>query len=280
MRYKTWMNQFNGGLGFLNKTFVLNGTPRTLIGIMPPRFGWYEADVMFPDKPVRGARSVGPGFAVGYWFLLGHLAPGVTQQQAEADLAVVAGRLAKEYPKDYPAHFSLQVASLLDEVTGKFRSTLLTVMAAVALLLLIGCGNVANLMLARATGRDKEFAVRAVLGAGRLRLVRQLLVESLILAMAGAALGILLAWGGLKSIVAAMPGVTIPAEDGIELNGTVLVFTLCVAVLTALIFGLVPALQVGRRDLNESLPDSGKGLSGGTQHSRLRDAVWALEGAL
>jgi putative ABC transport system permease protein len=280
MRYKTWMNQFNGDLGVLNKTFVLNGMPRTLIGIMPPRFGWYEADVMFPDKPVRGARSVGPGFAVGYWFLLGHLAPGVTQQQAEADLAVVAGRLAKEYPKDYPAHFSVQVASLLDEVTGKFRSTLLTVMAAVALLLLIGCGNVANLMLARATGRDKEFAVRAVLGAGRLRLVRQLLVESLILAMAGAALGILLAWGGLKSIVAAMPGDTIPTEAVIELNGTVLVFTLCVAVLTALIFGLVPALQVGRRDLNLSLRDSGKGLSGGTKHSRLRDAVVVLEVAL
>jgi putative ABC transport system permease protein len=280
MRYKTWMNQFNGDRGVLNKTFVLNGTPRTLIGIMPPRFGWYEADVMFPDKPVRGARSVGPGFAVGYWFLLGHLKPGVTQQQAEADLAVVAGRLAKVYPKDYPAHFSVQVASLLDEVTGKFRSTLLTVMAAVALLLLIGCGNVANLMLARATARDKEFAVRAVLGAGRLRLVRQLLVESLILAMAGAALGILVAWGGLKSIVAAMPGDTIPTEAVIELNGTVLVFTLCVAVLTALIFGLVPALQVGRRDLNEPLRDSGKGLSGGTKHSRLRDAVVVLEVAL
>ena len=174
----------------------------------------------------------------------------------------------------------MQLASLLDEVTGKFRSTLLTVMAAVALLLLIGCGNVANLMLARATGREKEFAVRAVLGAGRLRLVRQLLVESLILAMGGAALGTLLAWGGLKSIVAAMPGDTIPTEAVIELNGTVLVFTLCVAVLTALIFGLAPALQVGRHDLNESLRDSGKGLGGGTKHSRLRDAVVVLEVAL
>lgn len=179
MRYKTWINQFNGDLGVLNETFVLNGASRTLIGIMPPRFGWYEADVMIPDKPVRGARSVGPGFQLGYWFLLGHLKPGVTPQEAQADLTVIADRLAKEYPKDYPKHFSVQLASLLDEVTGKFRSTLLTVMAAVALLLLIGCGNVANLMLARATGREKEFAVRAVLGAGRLRLVRQLMVEKL-----------------------------------------------------------------------------------------------------
>ena len=280
MRYKTWINQFNGDLRVLNETFVLNGASRTLIGIMPPRFGWYEADVMIPDKPVRGARSVGPGFQLGYWFLLGHLKPGVTPQEAQADLTVIADRLAKEYPKDYPKHFSVQLASLLDEVTGKFRSTLLTVMAAVALLLLIGCGNVANLMLARATGREKEFAVRAVLGAGRLRLVRQLLVESLVLATGGAALGTLLAWGGLKSIVAAIPGDTIPAEAVIELNGTVLVFTLCVAVLTALIFGLAPALLVGRRDLNEPLRDSGKGLAGGTKHSRLRDAVVVLEVAL
>ena len=280
MRYKTWINQFNGDLGVLNKTFVLNGTPRTLIGIMPPRFGWYEADVMMPDKPLRGARSVGPGFSVGYWFLLGHLKPGVTRQEAQADLTVIAERLAKENPKDYPAHFTVQLASLLDEVAGKFRSTLLTVMAAVALLLLIGCGNVANLMLARATGREKEFAIRAVLGAGRLQIVRQLLVESVILAMGGAALGTLLAWGGLKSIVDAMPGDTIPTEAVIELNGTVLVFTLCVAVLTALIFGLAPALQVGRRDLNEPLRDSGKGLGGGTKHSRLRDAVVVLEVAL
>ncbi len=280
MRYKTWMSQFHSDPGVLNKTFVLNGTPRTLIGIMPPRFGWYEADVMIPDKPVRGARSVGPGFSVGYWFLLGHLRPGVTQEEAQVDLTVIAERLSKAYPKEYPTHFSVQVASLLEEVTGRFRATLLTVMAAVALLLLIGCGNVANLMLARATGREKEFAVRAVLGAGRLRLVRQLLVESLILAMGGAALGTLMAWGGLKSIVAAMPGDTIPVEAVIELNGTVLVFTLCVAVLTAVIFGLFPALQVGRRNLNEPLRDSGKGLGGGTKHSRLRDAVVVLEVAL
>ncbi len=280
LRYKAWVNLFNGDLGVLNKTFVLNGKPRTLIGIMPPRFGWYEADVMIPDTPIRGQRAGGPGSPIGYWFLLGHLKPGVTKKEAQADLTVIAERMAKAYPKDYPKRFSLEVASLLDEVTGQFRATLLTVMAAVGLLLLIGCGNVANLMLARATGREKEFAVRAVLGAGRLRLARQLLVESLILAMGGAGLGTLMAWGGLKSIVAAMPPDTIPAESVIELNGTVLAFTLGVAVLTAVMFGSVPALQVGRRDLNEPLRDGGKGLGGGTQHSRLRNAVVVLEVAL
>jgi putative ABC transport system permease protein len=124
MRYKAWMSQFDSDLGALNKTFVLNGTPRTLIGVMPPRFAWYEADVMIPGKPTRGTTTAGPGFPVGRWFLLGHLKPGITPQEAQADLTVIAQRLAKVYPKEYPAHFSVQVASLVDEVTGRFRATL------------------------------------------------------------------------------------------------------------------------------------------------------------
>src|SRR5438128_4785580 len=146
-----------------------------------------------------------------------------------------------------------------------------TILAAVGLLLLIGCGNVANLMLARATSREKEFALRAVLGAGRRRLVRLLLVESLVLAIGGAALGVLIAWGGLKLIVAAMPQNLIPAESVIELNAPVMVFTLVVAVLTALIFGLAPALRAARRDLNDPLLDRGKGVIGGLRTGRMLD---------
>src|SRR5438132_14272380 len=138
-----------------------------------------------------------------------------------------------------------------------------TILAAVGLLLLIGCGNVANLMLARATSREKEFAIRSALGANRWRLIRQLLVESLILATGGAALGTLLAWGGLMSLVALIPQNVIPAEAVIRLNTPVLAFTLGVAMLTALVFGLVPALEAARKDLNEPLQDSGKGISGG-----------------
>ena len=163
MRYKTWVSRFNGDLGILNKTLVLNGIPRTLIGIMPPRFAWYEADVLFPTTPKPGAQT-----ASGYsksWFLLGHLKPGVTVKQAEADLAIIASREAKISPQDYPTRFTVQVRSLTDNVTGRFQSMLLTALAGVALLLLIGCGNVANLMLARATGRKKEFALRR--GSGR-----------------------------------------------------------------------------------------------------------------
>ena len=153
-------------------------------------------------------------------------------------------------------------------------------LAAVGLLLLIGCGNVANLLLARATTREKEFAIRSALGANRWRLIRQLLVESLILAMGGAAVGTLLAWGGLKSLVALMPQDIIPAESEIRLNLPVLGFTLGVAMMTALVFGLVPALKAARKDLNEPLRDSGKGVSGGFRHGRLRDALVVLEVAL
>jgi predicted permease len=279
MRYKTWVNQFSADPGVLNKTFVLNGTPRTLIGIMPPRFAWGDADMWIPEKPSRGEAKGLEGFP-RYWFLLGHLKPGVTERDAQADFTVLANRLAQVYPKEYPKHFTVEIQSLTNLVVGQFRTTLYIVLAAVGLLLLIGCGNVANLLLARATGREKEFAIRAALGAGRWRLVRQLLIESLILALGGALFGALIAWGGLKSLVAAMPQDIIPAESVIRLNSPVLVFTLCVAGLTALIFGLVPALQAARRDLNDPLRDSGKGTSGGFRHGRLRDAVVVLEVAL
>ena len=202
MRHKTWMEHFGGDLSILNTTLMLNGTPRTLVGIMPPRFGWYRADVLIPEK--LKADTNGP------WFLLGRLKPGVSIEQAAADLTVIAHRLAKVHPEQYPRQFSVHVGWLGDSVVERISATLLTVLAAVGLLLLIACSNVANLMLARATVREKEFALRTVLGAGRTRIVRLLIVESLVLAMAGAALGIFLAWGGLKALVAALPPRVIP----------------------------------------------------------------------
>jgi len=251
------------------------------VGIMPPRFAWGDADVWIPDKPNRTAVNTAyAGAFPRFWFFLGHLKPGVSVQQAEADLTVVAKRLATVYPKDYPKHFTVEVQSLTDLVVGQFRTTLYIVLAAVGLLLLIGCGNVANLLLARATTREKEFAIRSALGAGRWRLVSQLLVESLILALGGAVLGTLLAWGGLKFLVALMPQNIIPAEAAIRLNVPVLLFTLGIAVLTAILFGLAPALRVARKDLNEPLRDSGKGQSGGSRHGRFRNAVVVLEVAL
>jgi putative ABC transport system permease protein len=278
LRYKTWVKNFGADPAIVNKTFVMNGVARTLIGIMPPRFGWGDADMWIPMKPSRAAASkVIAGAFQQHWFFLGHLKPGVSVKEAESDMTVVAKRLAAVYPTEFPKHFTVHIESLTNLVVGQFKTTLFIVLAAVGLLLLIGCGNVANLLLARATTREKEFAIRSALGANRWRLIRQLLVESLLLAAGGAAMGTLLAWGGLKSLVALMPQNIIPAEAVIRLNTPVLGFTLGVAVLTALVFGLVPALKAARKDLNDPLRDSGKGISGGFRHGRLRDAVVVLE---
>jgi putative ABC transport system permease protein len=279
MRYKTWKSRFNSDPAVLNKIFVLNGTARTLVGIMPPRFGWYDADLWIPKIPHPG---ITPAFAglPERWFVLARLKPGVSMAQAGADLTAVANRLAKLRPQDYPAHFQVFVEQMGHSVAGHFQSTLYTILVAVGSLLLIGCVNVANLMLARATARGKEFALRAVLGAGRARLVRLLLVESLVLAIGGAVLGIVIAWGGLKLIVVTMPVDLIPAESVIALNPQVLAFTLVLAVLTPLIFGLAPALQAARRDLNDPLRDMGRGVIGGFRTARMRDAAVVMEVAV
>jgi putative ABC transport system permease protein len=277
LRYKTWVSRFSSDPSILNKTFTLNGEARTLVGIMPPRFAWGDADMWIPQTPVRGETSNGfPRF----WFMLGRLKAGVTKDQGAADFAVLAKQQATLHPADYPTHFSVQLSSLADGVVGQFRATLFIVLAAVGLLLLIGCGNVANLLLARATTREKEFAVRAALGAGRRRLIQQLLVESMLLAIGGALLGSLLAWAGLKGLIAIIPPNIVPAESVIRMNGRVLLFTLAVSMLTALIFGLAPALQASRRNLNDSLRDSSKGTSGGSSHANIRNAVIVFEVAL
>src|SRR3989454_4756742 len=277
LRYKTWVKHFGADPQIVNKTFVLNGTARTLIGIMPPRFGWGDADMWIPAKPSKAVtNSAYAGAFPKFWFLLGHLKPGVSMKEAEADLTVVAKRLANVYSKDYPKHFTVQIESLTNLVVGRFKTTLYIVLAAVGLLLLIGCGNVANLLLARATTREKEFAIRSALGANRWRLIRQLLVESLILAIGGAAVGTLLAWGGLKSLVALMPQDIIPAEAVIRLNTPVLLLALGEGVLTALVFGLIPAFKAAGEDGDEPLRGSRKGISGGFRHGKLRNAVVVL----
>jgi putative ABC transport system permease protein len=279
MRYKTWVSRFDADPKILNHVFDLNGTPRTLVGIMPPRFALGGADLWIPDPMDQSTQAMDRQFPA-YWQLIGRLKSGVSVRQAEAELTLLAQKVSKAYPADYPKHFTVHVISLTQATVGDFRETLFIILAAVGVLLLIACGNVASLLLARATTREKEFAIRSALGASRLRLVRQLLIESLLLASAGAVLGCLMASVGLNALIAVIPQDILPEEAVITMNAPVLLFALGVAIFTAFVFGLAPALQISRRDLNDPLRDSGKGVNDGSRRLNLRNAVVALEVAL
>ncbi|HLK68647.1 MAG TPA: ABC transporter permease [Bryobacteraceae bacterium] len=279
LRYKVWVSRFNADPGILGRTFILNGVSRTLVGIMPQRFGWGDADLWIPTSLNR-ADEVAAGQFPNYFWMLGHLRPGVTLRQAQADIDLIAHRLAPVYPKEYPKQFTIHIQTLADTVVGQFRVMLFIVMGAVSMLLLIACANVANLLLARATAREKEIAIRAAIGAGRWRIVRQLLTESLLLGVCGAAFGCLLAWGGIKGLIAIVPAQIIPAEAYIHINISVLLFALVTGLVTALVFGTVPAVQLTRQDLNEVLRDTGKGVSGGFRHRGLRNGLIVGEVAL
>ena len=276
MAYKMWLKHHNLDPSVLGRTYVLNGVPTTLVGIMPPRFTKQAADLWRPLALDRGD----PEVSRRYFMFQARLKPGVTLQQATADIDVIAHRLAQEYPKNYPKQFTVQVIRWVDNVVGQFRTTLYTLAAAVALLLLIACSNVANMLLARAAAREKEMAIRVSLGATRSRVIQQLLVESLLLAAGGAIVGCAFAYAGLKGLVLLIPDGLIPREAVIQLNRPVLLFSVAVALVTALLFGLVPAVQTAKRDMVEPLKDSGKGVSGGFRSGKLRNTLVIVEVAL
>jgi putative ABC transport system permease protein len=276
MSHKTWAGRFAGDPGIVGGTFVLNGTPTTLVGIMPPRFTKMAAEIY---KPVVLDRA-NPEQSQRYFRFQASLKPGVSMQQAESEVTVVAQRLAKIYPREYPDKFTVKIVDWVDSTVGQFKTTLYTLAAAVGLLLLIACSNVANMLLTRGTAREREMAVRASLGASRRRLIGQMLVETLLLALLGAAVGCLFSYVGIKGLVRAIPEGLIPREAVIRLNRPVLLFSLGVAIATSLMCGLVPALRTARKDLVESLKDSGKGSSGGFKSRRLTSGLVVAEIAL
>jgi putative ABC transport system permease protein len=276
MSYKMWSKYSNRDPQVLGKTFNFNNEPRTLIGIMPPRFTYFGGDIWYPHDPDPGE----PDADRSYFFLQGRPKPGVTMRDVANDFEIVARRLAKTYPDRYPEKFNVNVQNLTDMVVGRFRNTLLTLLAAVGLLLFIGCTNVANMLLARATSREKEIAIRTALGASRWRIARQMLVESALLTSGALLAGCLLAYAGVKALILMIPDDTIPSEAVITLNWRVLLFSLGVAALTTFLAGLVPALHASRKQLAEPLKDSGKGISGGFRHGGLRKLLVVSEIAL
>lgn len=276
LSHKMWRKYFNEDVGIIGQSLVLDNISTTVVGVMPERFTKLNADVYRPIVLDRADAAINERF----FMFQAKLKPGIEIPQAEAELKILAERFAKVYPRNYPPKFFVKLVSWVDNILGPFRKTLYTLAAAVGLLLLIACSNVANMLLARAAAREKEMAVRASLGAGRARLISQLLAESLVLALIATVVGCLFAQFGVKALANAIPDGAIPKEARITLNWPVLVFSVGVAGLTALLFGLVPALQTARKDIVEPLKDARKGGGGGFRGGKLRKALVVFEVAV
>jgi putative ABC transport system permease protein len=261
LSYPLWQRRFGGETSILNQTLTLNGKGYTVIGVMPVDFAFpTRVEMWVPVGQLSGdpnwqQRGNHPGL-----YSVARLKPGTTQAQAQADMNILAANLQKQYP-DSNTNNGVRIRTLMEILVGNtVRDTLWILFGAVAFVLLIACANIANLLLARATGRRKEMAIRAAMGAGRWRIARQLLTESLLLSLIGGALGLLVARLTIRWILYVSP-TAIPRAREISVDWRVLAFTLGVSVLTGILFGLVPALQAGQTDVHETLKESGRGTS-------------------
>ena len=274
LSYGLWQRRFGGDRSVLGKTATLDGLSYTIAGVTPPEFRlldtpselWLPYTLDSGELNQRGARTLR---------VIAHLKPGVTLDQARSEMRSIAHRLEQQDP-DANTGYSASVVPLRDQLLGDVSTTLWTLAGAVAFVLLIACANVANLLLARAGAREKEIAVRAALGANPARLTRQLLTESVLLALAGGLLGMLVAAWSI-SILKELGPATLPRLKEVSMDWPVLGFTLAVSLLTGIIFGLAPAWQSVRNDLNSVLRSSGRGTTGGRARARVRNALVIAE---
>jgi predicted permease len=277
--YGLWQRRFGGERGLIGRTVSLNGDAYTVVGVLPKEFVIPNAEVEIATPlrieadPRRGERGS------NFLRVLARLKHDATAGEARTDLAAITDRLRRQYPNDNGKLTAPAVLPLLEEITGGYRAALFLLLGSVGLVLLIACANLASLLLARATARHKEIAIRAALGATRWRLIRQLLAESLLLALTGGALGLLLAaWG--KDLLLALSPADLPRAVEVSIDGRVLLFTFLLSLVAGIVFGLAPAWQATKTDLNPELKEGGRGGSGGKAQGRVRNALVVTEVAL
>jgi predicted permease len=274
--YGMWLTRFGGDPQIVGKQIILDNTNYVVKGVMPRGFQFEERDDEIWAPLAMSAETL-QNRDNHYLEVVGRLKAGATLAQANADLGTIAAQLQKQFPGTN-AHVGAYAASLRDHLIGKLRQAILLLMTAVVFVLLIACANVANLLLSRASGRQREIAVRMALGAGRWRIVRQMLTESVLLSVVAGAAGLVLSAGIIKLLATLVPA-ALPATNQVGVNSGVLIFTLFVSFATGIVFGVVPALRVSRLSLNDTLKASGgRGSVAGGR--KMRDALVILEFAL
>jgi len=273
-----WHRRFGGSADAIGRAITLDSQPYTVVGVLPPGFQLLQAaDVLLPIGPWAATLPDDRGWHPGI-VAVARVRDGVTLARAQAEMNVVSDRLAKQYPETNHG-VTAEVTPLHDFAVQNVRQSLLVLVAAVGFVLLIACANVANLLLARAVGRQKEIAIRTAMGASRLRIAGQLLTESVVLALAGGAAGMLIAiW--TVPLLDALAGASAPGAGTIAIDPAALLFTISVSIATGVVFGLAPAMQTTRIDVSAAINEAGRGAAAGAGHHRLRSSLVVAEMAL